>query len=108
MLANACFGRGFHRERICGKEYRFAVSRTDFRQLTKTNAYPARMHGTLLLNACGGESGKWCLRKTRNGKRAKKKNGKKKNGKPTIDFLLFSYAFIPQVFCSLNISNERL
>jgi hypothetical protein len=28
----------------------------------------------------GGENG-WCLRKKRNGKRAKRKNGKKKNGK---------------------------
>jgi hypothetical protein len=41
---------------------------------------------------CGGEKGKWCLKRTRNGKRAKRKNGKKKNGKLSVNFFVFFYA----------------
>jgi hypothetical protein len=47
------------------------------------------MHGTLLPNVCGGETG-WCLKK-RIGKRAKRKSGKKKNGRTVCYTFYFSF-----------------
>jgi hypothetical protein len=36
----------------------------------------------------------WCLKKKRNGKRAKRKNGKKKNGKHPREKLLLVFSFM--------------
>ena len=53
---------------------------------------PPRYFYTYLVD--GGERD-WCLKKKRNGKKARKRNGKKRNGKPhEKNFLCFSLYFV--------------